>query len=50
MLQSDVERLSEEICAGMDVAEESARHSWVYPGIRREIRRKYQMDWSGWGS
>lgn len=50
MLQSDVERLSEEIRVGMDAAEESARHSWVYPGIRREIRRKYQMDWSGWGS
>jgi hypothetical protein len=30
------------------VAEDRARHSSVYPGIRRELRHKYRLDWNGW--
>lgn len=32
----------------MCVAEERARVAAVFPGIRREIRRRYRMDWDGW--
>ena len=47
-IYSDIERLSEEIRVEMAAADEAARRSWVYPGTRRSIRRKYLMDWSGW--
>ena len=37
-----------QVKAGMCVAEDRARMSWVYPGTRRDIRRKYRLDWDGW--
>ena len=40
--------LSGQINAAMQQATEDARRADVYPGTRRDIRRKYQMDWSGW--
>jgi hypothetical protein len=33
---------------GMCVAEEAARRASVYPGVRREIRHRHRLDWSGW--
>jgi S1-C subfamily serine protease len=32
----------------VDRAGEAARHSGVYPGVLRDIRRRYRMNWSGW--
>jgi hypothetical protein len=35
---------------GMCVAEDRARQAWVYPGVRRDIRHRYRLDWAGWDS
>jgi hypothetical protein len=40
--------LVDQVKAGVCVAEDRARMSWVYPGTRRDIRRKYRLDWDGW--
>jgi S1-C subfamily serine protease len=32
----------------MGEAGEHARRAGVYPGVLREIRRKYRVDWTGW--
>jgi S1-C subfamily serine protease len=32
----------------MKMVGEEARRAGVYPGILREIRRKYRLDWTGW--
>jgi len=32
----------------MGLTSEQARRSGVYPGVLRDVRRKYRMDWSGW--
>jgi len=32
----------------VDRAGEAARKSGVYPGVLRDVRRRYHMDWSGW--
>ncbi len=29
-------------------ADEAARAASVYPGVRRQLRHKYKMDWDGW--
>jgi S1-C subfamily serine protease len=29
-------------------ASEAARHDGVYPGVVREMRRRYKLEWSGW--
>jgi hypothetical protein len=34
--------------AGMVAADEAARQAQVFPGVRREIRKKYRVDWIGW--
>jgi len=47
-LLAEVYRMAEEIKRDMEQAEEQARRAGVYPGVRRDIRRKYGMDWSGW--
>jgi S1-C subfamily serine protease len=36
------------IRAAVETAGEAARHSGVYPGVLREIRRRHRMNWSGW--
>jgi S1-C subfamily serine protease len=46
---ADINRLAGEIQYIMTNAEDQARRSSVYPGVRRDIRRKYRMDWEGWG-
>jgi hypothetical protein len=38
------------IKAEVDKAGEAARKSGVYPGVLRDVRRRYHMDWSGWDS
>jgi hypothetical protein len=40
--------LTAQVKAGMCVAEENARVADVYPGDRRELRRRYRLDWDGW--
>jgi S1-C subfamily serine protease len=47
-MRDDIVSLAVAIRAGMQKAEEDARHASVYPGDRRTIRRKYGMDWTGW--
>jgi len=32
----------------LDQAAEISRRSGVYPGVMRDLRRKYRLDWSGW--
>lgn len=32
----------------MAAADEFARRAEVYPGVRREIRRRYRLEWAGW--
>jgi len=32
----------------MREAGEQARRAGVYPGVLREVRRKYRFDWTGW--
>ena len=36
------------IDSAMQQALEDARRAGVYPGVRRDIQRKYRMVWSGW--
>lgn len=45
---SDLVSLAVRVSAGMQAAEEDARLAAVYPGTRRDIRKRYGMDWSGW--
>ena len=33
---------------GMVAADEAARQAQVFPGVRREVRKKYRVDWIGW--
>jgi S1-C subfamily serine protease len=33
---------------GMVAADEAARQAQVFPGVRREIRKKYRVEWIGW--
>ncbi len=47
-LLGDIVRVAIEIRSRMQAAEEEARRASVYPGTRRDIRRKYAMDWTGW--
>jgi S1-C subfamily serine protease len=32
----------------MAAASEAARTAGVYPGVRRDLRRKYRLEWNGW--
>jgi S1-C subfamily serine protease len=36
------------IRAAVETAGEAARQSGVYPGVLRDLRRRYRMNWSGW--
>src|SRR5688572_6704254 len=36
------------IRAAVETAGEAARQNGVYPGILRDLRRRYRMNWSGW--
>ena len=45
---NDIRRNAEEIRSQVIAAEEAARKADVYPGTRRELRRKYRLDYAGW--
>jgi len=44
----EVQRAAGEIRDQVLAAEEAARHSDVFPGPRRDLRRKYRLDYAGW--
>jgi len=44
----DLRRSAEEIRTQFLATEEAARRADVYPGIRRELRHKYRLDYAGW--
>jgi hypothetical protein len=48
ILIDDIGKLFKEIRAIMDEVSDFARKSSIYPGIIRELREKYRMEWSGW--
>ena len=43
-----VRERADEVRAVVMQATETARHNGVYPGVQRDIRRRYKLDWSGW--
>ena len=45
---SDITQVAGTIRQAMVSADEAARVASVYPGVRRELRRKYKLDWDGW--
>ena len=44
----DLRRDAEDVRSGVIAAEEAARRANVFPGVRREMRRKYRLDYPGW--
>lgn len=40
--------LMRQVREGVCVAEDRARQHWVLPGVRRDIRHRYRLDWEGW--
>ena len=45
---SDIGGYATQFSSAMAQASETARRAGVYPGILREARRRYRLDWSGW--
>jgi hypothetical protein len=45
---NDVRREANDIRTAVVAAEEDARRADVYPGFRRETRRKFRLDYPGW--
>jgi hypothetical protein len=45
---SDFARIVREFSGAMAQTNETARRAGVYPGVMREARRKYRLDWTGW--
>jgi S1-C subfamily serine protease len=45
---ADFRRQAAEVAAGVIEAEELARQADVYPGMRRDARRRYRLDFPGW--
>ena len=45
---ADFSRQAAEVAAGVIAAEEMARQADVYPGVRRDARRRYRLDYPGW--
>ena len=43
-----VRERADEVRAVVQQASEAARHNGVYPGVARDMRRRYKLDWSGW--
>ena len=43
-----VKQRGEQIRGQMDEAADTARHAGVYPGVMRDLRRRYRLDWDGW--
>jgi S1-C subfamily serine protease len=45
---ADVRQRAAAVRDAVTSADEAARQAGVYPGVRREIRRKYRLDYPGW--
>ena len=45
---SDIQRAADEVRDIVAAAGEAARQSDVYPGTRRDILRRYRLDYAGW--
>jgi len=45
---TDLRRDASEIRNTISALDEAARREDIYPGIRREILRRYRLDYSGW--
>ena len=45
---SDLNELADGIRSAMKEAAQAARRLDVYPGVRRDLRRQYRLDWRGW--
>ncbi len=45
---ADVRRIASDIRDGVAAAEETARRADVYPGGRRDVRRRLRLDYAGW--
>jgi S1-C subfamily serine protease len=39
---------ADEVRTRVQQASEAARHNGVYPGVARDLRRRYKLDWTGW--
>jgi S1-C subfamily serine protease len=44
----DIMQIANGIRGSMTAADEAARAASVYPGVKRDVRRKYKLDWDGW--
>jgi S1-C subfamily serine protease len=45
---SDIQHQASAVRDGVRSAEEPARRADVYPGTRRDLRRRYRLDYAGW--
>jgi len=45
---AEAQRVAAEISQVVLCAEEAARSAGVFPGVRRDARRKYHLDYAGW--
>ncbi len=45
---ADAQQQANEIRAGVVAADEAARRADVYPGVRRDVLKKYRLDYAGW--
>jgi len=45
---ADAQQQANEIRAGVAAAGEAARKADVYPGVRRDVLKKYRLDYAGW--
>ena len=45
---ADFRRQAAEVASGVIAAEELARQADVYPGVRRDARRRHRLDYAGW--
>jgi len=45
---NDISGIVRDFSRAMAATGEQARRAGVYPGVLREVRRKYRMDWTGW--
>lgn len=45
---NDISSIVRDFSRAMAEIGEQARRAGVYPGVLREVRRKYRMDWTGW--
>jgi hypothetical protein len=44
----DMQREATDVRNGVVAAEEAARRAGVFPGVRREMRRRHRLDYPGW--